>query len=89
MDQIASEVLKGYGLPGIIILALGWVSYKLFQRNELLSEKYTALAIKTAEVIEQNTASRNQMTAVFQALKNSVDEAIIVPRRRGRNHEPD
>lgn len=88
VDQIVTETFKYFGPSGVTIALLIFAVVKLFQRNEQLTDKYIALTDKISTVLEQNTASRNQMTAVFQQLKDSVDESVIVPNRRGRFNEP-
>ncbi len=87
-DQIIVELIKTYGPYGISYAVLLFTIYKLVSRNEQLTDKYQTLAIKMAEVFEQNTASRNAMTQVFNNLERSIHEAIILPRRRAdRNND--
>ncbi len=89
-DQIIVEIVKSYGPYGISYAVLLYTIYKLVMRNEQLTDKYIALAVKFAEVTEQNTASRNAMTVVFNNLERAINEAIILPRRRiGRGNETD
>jgi hypothetical protein len=86
-DQIIVEIIKNYGPYGISYAVLLYAIYKLVMRNEQLTDKYMALAIKLAETLEQNTASRNTMNNTFENLKRSIDEAIVIPRRRAGRHD--
>lgn len=60
------EQLLQLGLPGIIILALAWVSWKLFQRFDQVQEKRIAEGREVVEALNANTASLDALVELIK-----------------------
>lgn len=65
MDQIvqgAGAALLSLGLPGIIILALGYACYRLFGLYIEVQEKRVAEGRETVKAVEENTSALDRLT---------------------------
>lgn len=93
------EVLKAYGLAGLVILALGWFCIKLYNRNQELNDSLNDLgkeavqanlsvtnALNTmAEVNRQTNSSIQTLSGSVQSLDGSVRQVLFMgSRNNGR-----
>jgi len=73
MPAEVASILLSLGLPGVVILCLGWYCLQLDKRLNILHEtratEAKALHAKTSEVVERNTAALDQHTDVIHALQ--------------------
>jgi hypothetical protein len=80
MDWII-DILKAYGLAGVVIFSLAWLVRSLLQRNQTLSDarvtdrdtlnKLASDATKALDLISTATAERNKVT---EELADAIDK---------------
>lgn len=68
----AISVLLGYGLPGVIIIVLLFVSHKLFNKYEEQVEGRRKDALANQEGFRDNTEVIRQVTSEMQAVKQTI-----------------
>lgn len=54
------------GLPGIIILALAWVSWKLFKRYDEAQERRIAEGRESVEALNANSAALEALATLIK-----------------------
>lgn len=99
MEQAISdsviEILKAYGLAGLVILALGYFCLKLYNRNQELNDSLNELGKEAvqanlsvtnalngmAEVNRQSNSSIQTLSGSLQSLDGSVRQALIMGSR--------
>ena len=64
-DAVATALLQ-QGFPGIVILALGFVAYRLFGINSDLHEKRLTDSRTTIDAINKNTNSLESLTEILR-----------------------
>lgn len=60
------DQLLQLGLPGIIILALAWVAWRLFRRYDEIQEKRIAEGREGIEALNTNTAALEALTSLIK-----------------------
>lgn len=61
------DQLLQLGLPGVVIIGLGFFAYRVFKLYTEVQERRIAEARETVKAMEQNTAALESLTAVIQA----------------------
>lgn len=78
MEATIAQRLIELGLPGIMLLVLGWACLNLYRRLEKLhdtrAEELRSLHVKTREIVERNTASLEQHAEVVSKLTETVKQ---------------
>ena len=64
-DSIAKALLE-LGFPGIVIIVLGFVSYKLYGNNSDLHEKRLSDSRSAIDAINANTNTLNSLTELLR-----------------------
>ena len=65
MDGITesiSQMLLGLGLPGVIIIALGYAVWKLYNRNQELHETLYEVGKESVKANEATAAALNRLS---------------------------
>lgn len=57
-----AEMLLGLGLPGLIILALGFAVWKLYNRNQELHSTLYEIGRESVKANEATTAALNRLS---------------------------
>lgn len=70
MDPSLLEPLKELGLPGVVILTLGWAYWKERARNDELVEKRIAESRENLAAMKDNTSALEALTDVIKAQGN-------------------
>lgn len=70
MDPTLLEPLKDLGVPGVIILVLGWAYWKERERNNDLVEKRIAESRESIAAMKDNTAAIDALAEVVKAQRN-------------------
>ena len=60
--QRVVEYLLAEGIPGVIILGLGWAVYKLYNRNQELHSTLYEVGRESVKANEATTAAINRLT---------------------------
>lgn len=69
--QKAIEYLLSQGIPGIVILGLGWAVYKLYTRNQDLHDTLYQVGRESVKANEATTAAINRLTDLLMS-RNTV-----------------
>ena len=75
MEQFILDILKGYGLAGVVILGLGWTVLVLVRRIDRINEARLRERDILFKTIENNTASAKDQ-AIAIADRNKVTEDL-------------
>jgi hypothetical protein len=59
---VVVRMLEAYGLPGLAIIALGWLYLKQLQRNEAQQATIVSMAEKMGEGLTASTAAITRLT---------------------------
>ena len=62
ITQSISEMLLGLGLPGVIIIALGFAVYKLYNRNQELHSTLYEIGRESVKSNEATAAALNRLS---------------------------
>lgn len=60
--QKAVEYLLAQGIPGVVILGLGWAVFKLYNRNQELHQTLYDIGRESVKANEATTAAINRLT---------------------------
>lgn len=66
MENILTKGFLEQGLLGLIILALGFICYRLWSKYDEIQEKRIAESRESIKAIEQNTNTLETMTEVLR-----------------------
>lgn len=72
MPQEFVEILKSYGLAGLVIFALGWIAITLYRDNKALNKELNATNAASIRANEQMTNALNQMAEVNRATQSTI-----------------
>ena len=64
-----TRMLEALGLPGLIIAALGFIAYKLYDRNIALTDKVISTGENSVRAQEAATAAIRELTNLFLTSK--------------------
>lgn len=70
MDEVVAAFLK-QGVLGLVVLALGYAVYYLFNQYKDIQEKRIAENRETTKAIEQNTNTLETLSEVLRERRNS------------------
>lgn len=62
ITQSISEMLLGLGLPGVIIIALGFAVWKLYNRNQELHSTLYEVGKESVKANEATAAALNRLS---------------------------
>ena len=65
IDKVVTALLE-LGFPGIVILVLGFVAYRLFMSNADLHEKRLGDVRTTIDAINKNTNALENLTEILR-----------------------
>lgn len=72
MDSVLADVTKALlalGFPGIVIIALGFVSWRLWKENGEVQEKRLTDMRSSVEAINKNTNALENLTDILRDRK--------------------
>jgi Zn-dependent protease with chaperone function len=72
MPQEAIDILKQYGLAGVVIGFLAFAVYKLYVRNQELHASLNELGRESVRANEQMTSALNQMAEANRATVGAI-----------------
>lgn len=74
MPQEFIDILKTYGLAGVVMFVLGFAVYKLYLRNQELHDTLNELGRDSVRANEQMTMALNQMSEVNRATIGAIQQ---------------
>ena len=68
------DILRGYGLAGLVMLVLGWAVRSLYNRNQELHDTLNEVGREAVKANEQTANALNKMAEVNSATNSSVQK---------------
>ena len=85
IPQEAIDILKTYGLAGLVMGFLGWAVFTLYKRNQELHDTLREIGSESVKVNEQMTTALNQMSevnrtsnAAIQVINDNVKQLLWI-----------
>ena len=86
MDELVLKILTEFGLPVLMVLAMGWFIYKLWQQSKEREDKLMETNNKAIETI---TICTDRLTAIETDIKEIKQDVSLIKENQheqGNNH---
>jgi len=67
------QQLLALGLPGLVIIALGFMSYRFYNRNQQLTDTLIAMTRETVKAQEAATDAINRLTDLLRSRREPAE----------------